>query len=188
MSKLKKEEQNELIKNDNEHINNDEIQDKIKKNENENLIDEEKLKEIHTELVESRGRNYKQLEDKLHKIFINMLLAIVIVLYFAFLLFENTRLDDIQFSNFLKISSIVCLCFSLILYENSYYKDNEVLFLNATEIAGLGICTLYLLNIAIKQNLNINLCVIVMISVFVFYYIIKAIYIRLKRKSYEFDE
>ena len=157
------------------------------KDDNEEIIDEEKLNEVHTELIESKGRNYKQLEEKFHKIFINMLLAITIVLYFAFLLFENARVTSIQFANCLKISSIICLSLSLILFENSYYKDNENMFLNAIEMSGLGICTLYLLNITIKQNISMNLCVIVMISVFMLYYIVKAIYIRLKRKNYEYD-
>ena len=156
-------------------------------NDNENFIDEKKLNEIHTELIESKGRNFKQLEKKFNKIFINMLLAIAIVIYFGVLLYINTRLDDIQFENFLKVSSIVCLCLGLILFENSYYKDNEGLFLNASEIAGLGICILYLLNVTIKQNFRINICVIVMIATFVLYYLTKAIYIRFTRENYEYE-
>lgn len=195
MSKLKKDElieeglkgkeqkKEELVK---EELIEDESNESVKI-DNEDLIDEEKLNEIHTELIESKGKNYKLLEERFHKIFINILLAIVVVLYFAILLFTNTRMSNIQFTNYLKISSIVCLCLSLILFENTYYKDNEGLFLNAAEISGVGICTLYLLNITIKQNFSINLCVTVMISAFVLYYIIKAIYIRFKRQSYEYD-
>lgn len=189
--KLIKDASNESEKNDNEDlIDEEKLTEKtseILKEDNEEIIDEAKLNEIHTELIESKGRNYKQLEEKFRKIFINSLLAIAIVLYFAIVLFANTRISDLQFTNYLKISSIVCLCLSLILFENSYYKDNENLFMNAIEISGLGICTLYLLNITIKQNFSINLCVIVMISAFVLYYIIKAIYIRFKRKNYEYD-
>lgn len=189
--KLIKDASNESEKNDNEDlIDEEKLTEKtseILKEDNEEIIDEAKLNEIHTELIESKGRNYKQLEEKFHKIFINIILAILVVLYFAILLFENTKISNIQFINYLKISSIVCLCLSLILFENSYYKDYEDLFMNAIEISGLGICTLYLLNITIKQNINLNLCVIVMISAFVLYYFLKAIYIRLKRKNYEYD-
>ena len=150
--KLIKNASNESEKDDNEDlIDEEKLTEKtseILKEDNE-IIDEAKLNEIHTELIESKGRNYKQLEEKFHKIFINIILAILVVLYFAILLFENTKISDIQFINYLKISSIVCLCLSLILFENSYYKDNENLFMNAIEISGLGICTLYLLNITI---------------------------------------
>jgi hypothetical protein len=183
MSKTKKEIANKNISDNN-------INDKNSINENsdeKNLIDEEKLNEIHTELVESKGKNYKQLEKKFKKIFINILLAILIVLFFGITLLKKIKVSDIQFENFLKTSSVVCLVLSLILFENSYYKDNENLFLNAIEIAGLGICVLYLLNITIKQNISLNFCIIIMIAVFVSYYIVKSIIIRFKRENYEYD-
>jgi len=163
-------------------------EDLINENSDEkNLIDEEKLNEIHTELVESKGKNYKQLEKKFKKIFTNILLAILIVLFFGITLLKKIKVSDIQFENFLKTSSVVCLVLSLILFENSYYKDNENLFLNAIEIAGLGICVLYLLNITIKQNISLNFCIIIMIAAFVLYYIVKSIIIRFKRENYEYD-
>ena len=183
MSKTKKEIANKNISDNN-------INDKNSINENsdeKNLIDEEKLNEIHTELVESKGKNYKQLEKKFKKIFIHILLAILIVLFFGITLLKKIKVSDIQFENFLKTSSVVCLVLSLILFENSYYKDNENLFLNAIEIAGLGICVLYLLNITIKQNISLNFCIIIMIAVFVSYYIVKSIIIRFKRENYEYD-
>ena len=122
--KLIKDASNESEKNDNEDlIDEEKLTEKtseILKEDNEEIIDEAKLNEIHTELIESKGRNYKQLEEKFHKIFINIILAILVVLYFAILLFENTKISNIQFINYLKISSIVCLCLSLILFGNMY--------------------------------------------------------------------
>ena len=101
MSKIKKEIANKNISDNN-------INDKNSINENsdeKNLIDEEKLNEIHTELVESKGKNYKQLEKKFKKIFINILLAILIVLFFGITLLKKIKVSDIQFENFLKTSS-----------------------------------------------------------------------------------
>lgn len=151
----------------------------------ESSEDEErkKLKEIHTELVTIKNKKDSRLKNKFSEIFRNLLVAIMIVLYFMLIMFENANLPITKEMTYLKISSIVCLIGGIILFENSFYKDKESLFLNAIEITSLGICTLYLLNIVIKQSINFNFCIAVMIAIYVAYYIIKAIFIRIKKEE-----
>ena len=134
-------------------------------------------------MVTIKNKKDSRLKNKFSEIFRNLLVAIMIVLYFMLIMFENANLPITKEMTYLKISSIVWLIGGIILFENSFYKDKESLFLNAIEITSLGICTLYLLNIVIKQSINFNFCIAVMIAIYVAYYIIKAIFIRIKKEE-----
>lgn len=194
-----KEENKEAIVANNENENNKNPQEIIdsnnannnlptKKSNNNKIVEfseeeRKKLKEIHKELVTVKSKKDSRLKNKYSEILRNLLVAVIIAIYFMIIMIENTKLSVVREMTYLKTSSIICLICGIILFENAYYKDKEKLFLNAVEITSLGVCTLYLLNLLVKQSDKFNLCIAIMVATFLVYYLIKSIFIRVKKEE-----
>lgn len=159
---------------------------KIKKNIK---IDEKQLDAIEEELKDNKEIKEKK-DNKLNskkrkKVFFNLIIAIIITVYFSFLIIGSNRIEDIVYLKIIKIASFVNLLIGLVFFEIAMRKDNESIFLSGVEIVSVGGVTLYVLDLFSKQNENLDKILCIVIGVYVVYYLLKSFIIAVKKKKKE---
>ena len=124
------------------------------------------------------------LKGKVRKeIFINILLAIGIVVYFIFIVLGSLDTTKAVRSIDLKIFSLILLSISIILFEVAYKKDSGKLAINGIEVLIVAIITLFLPYIVFELDSKHQKYYILSSAIIAIYYIIKAIVIMNKAKS-----
>ena len=159
---------------------------KIKKNIK---IDEKQLDAIEEELKDNKEIKEKK-DNKLNskkrkKVFFNLIIAIIITVYFSFLIIGSNRIEDIVYLKIIKIASFINLLIGLVFFEIAMRKDNESIFLNGAEIVSAGGVTLYVLDLFSKKNENLDKILCIVIGVYVVYYLLKSFIIAVKKKKKE---
>ena len=160
------------IKDKNEIVNNEEI-------------DESKLEKIKTEIIEvKKNKKLDPKKTKIYKlIFENVILAIIATLYFSLVLLGYQKIPTIEFINDLKAFIIFELVISVFIFERSYSKDSEKLFLNGIEMAFIGGITIFIVDIYSKNNEFFVYYISAIIGVVVLYYLIKSVIIRIIKNN-----
>ncbi len=97
--------------------------------------------------VELELKNKKTLPQNIKntiydKIFRNVMIAIVVVIYFAFLNLGYRNIEPSVFATDLKVFSFAVLGLSILLLERGYKKDKEGIFLNGLETFAISFITL----------------------------------------------
>ena len=93
----------------------------------------------------------KKLSDS---IFENIIIAVAIMLYFIIINFSYYRIDDYIVLMGLKISSIIILLISILIFEIAYKKDNGTIAIYGIEILVLSIYVLLIPHIIERANLE----------------------------------
>lgn len=118
------------------------------------------------------------LKSKVRKeIFINILLAIGIVVYFIFIVLGSLDTTKAVRSIDLKIFSLILLFTSIILFEIAYKKDSGKLAINGIEVLIIAIITLFLPYIVFELDSKHQKYYILSGSIIAIYYIIKSLII-----------
>lgn len=118
-------------------------------------------------------------------VFINILLAVAIMLYFIIINFSYYKLEANIFILGLKILSTLVLCLGIIFLEISYNKDSGKLAINALEILVLAGYTLSIKHVVEVGNFKFENYILISSYAFSLYYLLKAIIIFTKeRKEY----
>lgn len=159
---------------------------KIKKNIK---IDEKQLDAIEEELKDNKEIKEKK-DNKINlkkrkKVLFNLIIAIIITVYFSLLIIGSNRIEDNIYLKIIKIASFVNLLIGLVFFEIAMRKDNESIFLSGVEIVSVGGVTLYVLDLFSKQNENLNKILCIVIGVYVVYYLLKSFIIAVKKKNKE---
>ena len=131
------------------------------------------------------NENIKEEKNKLYKkLFKNIMIAIIISIYFIFLNLGNINIDKNIFLTDIKVFSIIILGISIIIFEKAYKKDSGELTINAIEILVLACHTLSLTYVTNIFKFDFKYYVLTSSYIFSIYYIFKdiIIYTRENRK------
>lgn len=150
----------------------------IKKQEitNEQAI----LQEIEKQKQEKKILPKEQL-DHIHKrVFTNLMIATVIIVYFIFIILGYVNIKREAFLIDLRVFSLAILLGAILLFEKSYQKDNGTICIYGIETLALAIVTLVSIYVCILFETKFVLLVAIASYSFAIYYIAKAIVIHKK--------
>lgn len=118
----------------------------------------------------------KEVSEKYMKeIYLNVLKAVIIVLYFLILnlAYENINIQHLQAG--IKIFAMLFLFISIYIFEKAYKKDDEKLAIQGIEILILSTYTLTTEHITNRFNFNFKSYSLVASYIFAIYFILKSI-------------
>ena len=107
-------------------------------------------------------------------IFKNIILALAIILYFIALNFAYYRFEENNILLGLKISSMVFLFLSIIIFEISYKKNKGIIAIYGIEILFLAMHSLSISHVVQLQELQFSTYIIISAFAFVVYYVLKS--------------
>ena len=166
----------------------EEVEEKksLVKNDIEDLaINSEKLEKIEQEIKKQKTISVEKRKKINKKIFVNVLVAISIVLYFIFINLGYANLELEKYLIDLKVFSIVTIGITIVLFERAYKKDSGEITIFGIETLVLSIITLltsyYCVVYSNKYPYIIN-CIAVLFGL---YYVVKStiIYLKMKKKA-----
>lgn len=156
------------------------------KNKLEDLsINDEKLEKIQQEINKQKTISTEKRKKIDKKIFINVVVAISIILYFIFINLGYANLELKKYLIDLKVFSIVTIGITILLFEKSYKKDSGEITIFGIETLILSIITLltsyYCVVYSNKYPYIIN-CIAILFGL---YYVVKStiIYLKMKKKA-----
>ena len=117
------------------------------------------------------------------KIFVNLLIALSVLIYFIFLNLGYMRLEKDVFENDLKVFAVILICSTIYFIEKAYKTDRGTYLSYAIELFVLSIITLYMPYVYYYQNTLAQL-IFTTSAVYIFiYYAIKSIVIYVINKN-----
>lgn len=131
----------------------------------------------------------KEVNEKyLKEIYLNILKAIIIILYFFVLnlSYENVNIELLEIG--IKIFTMIFLFISIYIFERAYKKDNDNLAIQGIEILILATYTLTTDHITEKFKFNFKSYSLVAAYIFAIYFILKCIIIYTKGRKEISDE
>ena len=141
----------------------------------EKLEEERKSKKIPKEIS----------QEILKKIFINLIIAIAIMGYFAILNYSYDKINQDNLVNIIEICSGVLLLISLILLEVSYKKDSGTLAITAIEFLVLTFHSLLIIHIITRYEYQFQFYILTSSYTVATYYVLKSIILYTKgRREY----
>ena len=136
-------------------------------------------KEISTKIKLPKEENQKIYK----KIFVNLLIALSVLIYFIFLNLGYMRLEKEVFENDLKVFAVILICSTIYFIEKAYKTDRGTYLSYAIELFVLSIITLYMPYVYYYQNTLAQL-IFTTSAVYIFiYYAIKSIVIYVINKN-----
>ena len=148
----------------------------------------EKHKKAVEKLEEERKRKKipKEISQEiLKKIFINLIIAIAIMGYFAILNYSYDKINQDNLVNIIEICSGVLLLISLILLEVSYKKDSGTLAITAIEFLVLTFHSLLIIHIITRYEYQFQFYILTSSYTIAIYYVLKSIVLYTKgRREY----
>lgn len=126
----------------------------------------------------------KEEKQKIYKkIFVNLLIALSVLIYFIFLNLGYMRLEKEVFENDLKVFAVILICSTIYYIEKAYKTDRGTYLSYAIELFVLSIITLYMPYVYYYQNTLAQL-IFTTSAVYIFiYYAIKSIVIYVINKN-----
>ena len=119
------------------------------------------------------------------RIFQNIIIAVVIVLYFIFINLGFYNIEPIKFLKDIQVFSIITIGITIIIFEKAYKKDSGELAIYGIEALVLSICTLLTIFIEINYRNKFSYIINTIAMLFAIYYVGKSIiiYIKLRKKA-----
>lgn len=126
----------------------------------------------------------KEEKQKIYKkIFVNLLIALSVLIYFIFLNLGYMRLEKEVFENDLKVFAVILICSTIYFIEKAYKTDRGTYLSYSIELFVLSIITLYMPYVYYYQNTLAQL-IFTTSAVYIFiYYAIKSIVIYVINKN-----
>lgn len=152
---------------------------------NKEEFNKEKLEKIEEE-IKKQTTIPEEKKKKINKrIFQNILIAIIIVVYFAFINLGFYNIKPAKFLIDLQVFSILTLGITIIIFEVAYKKDNGEHAIYGIESLILSICTLLTIYVGIYYNSKFSYIINIISMLFAIYYVGKSIiiYIKMRRKA-----
>ena len=179
--KIEEKESLEELKEEKEKEDEDENKQKTKKALE---ITEEKLEKIKDEIDNNKRKTKKTVKDtKLSKdIFRNVLIAVIISIYFLFIALGVKTIPITEYLLDLKTFAIFTVIIAIVIFEKAYKKDENYLAIHGLEMVVLGIETLVILNLYSLENNYFEYVLYGITGGMFAYYIIKCIVILIKSK------
>ncbi len=155
--------------------------------ENKNTIEKEnanKTDEIFAHKMAKKKVPKQVSQEILKKIFKNLILAIVVMVYFISCNILYTQLPLEQMETITKVISGVFLLASIILFEFAYKRDSGTLTMTAIELLVLSIHALFIYHIITIYQFDFRTYLLASSFIFAIYYVLKStvIYTRARMK------
>ena len=109
------------------------------------------------------------------KVFENLIIAVVVILYFIIINFSYYRIAENWVVLETKIISLVLLLFSITIFEISYKKDSGKIAINGIEVLILASHALSIMQVVQITKINFPVYILMSSGAFAIYYILKAI-------------
>lgn len=127
-------------------------------------------------VIEEKKKIPKEIREKINgKVFENMVIAAIIMIYLVALNFGMSNIPTDTYIMDLKVFSIMLLVITIIIYEYGYKKDNGEIWLHGVEIMAIAIFTLYLIYLYSIYYSNYSTLLVSACIVCLIYYAIKII-------------
>ncbi|MBR0350526.1 MAG: hypothetical protein IJH76_01665 [Clostridia bacterium] len=126
----------------------------------------------------------KEIDKKSNKkVFINLLIAILIMAYFCVLSVAYKQWVHENIVDVMKVTTMVFLAISLILIEIAYKKESKVMAIHAFEILALSIHSLTTMHVTKINNFDFNNYILISSYGFSIYYVLKTIFIATRSRK-----
>ena len=167
------------------------MQDKKEEKQQEILVDnikdisknEKKLGKIEEEIKKQTTISDEKKKKINKRVFINIIIAIGIVLYFIFMNLGFKNLEPSKFLKYIQTFSILTIVITILIFERAYKKDSGELTIYGIESLILSICTLLTIYIGINYNNKFPYIINTISMLFSIYYVGKTIVIYRKMKK-----
>lgn len=140
-------------------------------------IDQTKLEKIEEEIKKQTTISKEKKQKINKKIFTNILIAIIVVLYFIFLNLGFHNLKPSVFLQDLQVFSILTIGLTIVIFEKAYKKDSGELTIYGIEVLVLAICTLMTIKIGANYKEKFTSILNSISMLFAIYYVGKSIVI-----------
>ena len=147
------------------------------------------LKEIKKSIT-AKNNLPKEENEKINRhLFQNIMVAIVIIIYFIFLNLGKNNIQSNVFVTDLKVFGMCIMLLAIALMEKAYKEDSGRIAVFAIEMIVLSLTTVSLIYIDLIFSTRFEFIVTAISYIFAIYYLIKSIIIYLKkRKKYFVDD
>lgn len=148
-------------------------------------INKNQLEKIEEE-IKKQTTISEEKKNKINKmIFKNLIIAVIIVLYFVFINLGFYNLDPSKYLKDLQVFSMLSITITIIIFEKAYKKDSLDITIYGIEALAFSICTLMTIYIGINYHNKYTYIINIIAMLFAIYYIIKSIiiYIKMKKKA-----
>lgn len=149
-------------------------------------ITEEKTLSENIENITGKFKIPKEYDNKiLKKVFINLVIAICIMLYLVGINIAYSKIDQSVITNVIKVSTLIFLAIGIILLEIAYKKESATLLISSIEALVFSTHSLTIMHIIKIFNFDFQLYILTSSYVFSIYYVLKTIVIHTKgRRDY----
>lgn len=185
----KVEKKEKIVEQKNEKTNKKEVKNKIESSINKNtklikMTQQEKELEIIENEIKNNNMTYKEEIAKSYKdIFINIIYANAIVIYFILLIIARKLAIPTIFFNIIKACSIILILLTVGIFEIAYKKDSGKYAVKGIEFMFLSISTLITLKVFLHYNNKLISFMTSIALLFAIYYVGKSIVIYIKQKK-----
>lgn len=166
-----------------------EVKNKIESSINKNtklikMTQQEKELEIIENEIKNNNMTYKEEIAKSYKdIFINIMYANAIVIYFILLIIARKLAIPTIFFNIIRACSIILILLTVGIFEIAYKKDSGKYAVKGIEFMFLSISTLITLKVFLHYNNKLISFMTSIALLFAIYYVGKSIVIYIKQKK-----
>ncbi len=127
-------------------------------------------------IIEEKKKIPKNVKEKINaKVFENMVIMAIIMIYLAALNIGMTNIPTDTYIMDLKVFSIILLIATIIIFEIGYKKDNGAIWIHGVEVMCIAVLTLYLIYFYSIYYATYSTLLISIGIVFLIYYAIKII-------------
>ena len=126
-------------------------------------------------------------KEFLKRVLINLIIALVVIIYFVIFSTQYTRLDSSILYRYTDISSLIFLVIAIIAMEISYKKSNEYIFLSGVELAVIAVFTLLTKHVPKVINCSIEVYTLAGANLFVIYTLLKNAILYTKQNQDELE-
>lgn len=165
---------------------------KVKKEEKKKEdvhINEEQLDKIETEIKTTKGnkkiKTKKETKSIYKKILVNIIIAMLMIIYFILLTVGANKISSIDYIFDLKTFAMIHLFVTILLFEIAYNKDDFTFAMYAIEMGVVGGLTIYLIDIFVRKTDLVNTYIAGCVFLAVIYYLIKIAVIRIRSPKEE---
>ena len=149
----------------------------------ENEISEVKLEKIEEEIKKQTTISDKRKKKIYNKIFKNIIVAILVIVYFIFINLGYKKLAPEIYLIDQQVFSFITLGITILIFERAYKKDDGEMAMFGVEALALSICTLMTTLIVANYNEKYIYVVTVISIVYEIYYVAKSIFIYCKMRN-----
>lgn len=145
----------------------------------------EKAKLMQLEIEEKRKLPKKIKDNISTNIFQDLLVAIIIMLYFCIINFSYYNVENSVFEENMKYFALGIIIFTVIAFEISYRKNSIKFLIIGLELLACGILSLYIPYIFLHSNSAFRISIMILPAFLIIYYALKS-FIIFKRKQFQY--